>query len=280
MPSPYSELQVMVSMTNSGRGVGSKRVAERFLTSLMRQIASANSLRYEDANEVDSYTRLPHHAHRLHLARDLLHKALAGPSDDTPGHGAIVVELGSATGVGTLPLSERGYRVIASDVEHVVLTAAVARGMPAVLFDATDSFPFREGSVHAIFMGELIEHLFDTAELLMECRRALVNGGYLLITTPNLARLQDRFAFLFGQSPRQIDALHSYRRLHIRPFTLLSLKHALSKCGFDLIDATSNYIGLEFGRGIELESVRLAHYLPHLGSSLIVLAKKTSYQDR
>ncbi|MEU3455198.1 methyltransferase domain-containing protein [Micromonospora sp. NPDC006766] len=63
--------------------------------------------------------------------------------------------------------------------------------MPVCL-DATRSLPFRAGSFAGLVTGELIEHVYDPVALLRECHRVLAPGGLLVLTTPNLATVQDR----------------------------------------------------------------------------------------
>jgi len=55
-------------------------------------------------------------------------------------------------------------------------------GRPLPLFDQC---------LRGIFAGEIIEHLFDPELFLSECHRVLEAQGVLVLTTPNLATLQD-----------------------------------------------------------------------------------------
>jgi hypothetical protein len=101
--------------------------------------------------------------------------------------------------------------------------------------------------------------------------------GYLIITTPNLARLDDRVKFLLGKAPRQIAPLHPYLYLHIRPFTFNLLKTALEACNFTNIILRTNVIVLNFfGKEIKIYSKLFTNLFPTFGSTLIIRAQKSA----
>lgn len=155
------------------------------------------------------------------------------------------------------------------------LKEAEKRGVITTLGDVSEALPYEEGYFDFVFAGEIIEHLLDTKCFLKEIHRVLKPNGYLVITTPNLARIDDRIKLLFGKSPRHTTPIHPYLYLHIRPFTYDSLKNALKLCGFDEIVLRSNMIAVEFNnRKFKLYSDFLAGIFPTLGASLIVRARK------
>lgn len=209
------------------------------------------------------YVTDPYHVLRRAIAARLLAAALAG---GPPGP---VVELGS----GPEPMVAPGARpVLAADLVATALGNAGSGWRPGmVCLDVEAGLALRDGSVAAVVMGELIEHVYDPRALVGECRRVLRPGGVLVLTTPNLAALQDRWRFLRGRSPRQVDALHPYLRLHIRPFTASSLRALLADAGFTGITLRSNVVGWQAGRRW-FQSRLAARLAPGLGGSLIVSA--------
>lgn len=52
-----------------------------------------------------------------------------------------------------------------------------------------------------IFAGEIIEHIYNPDGLISCCLNALKPKGYLVITTPNLACIYNRFFLAFGWTP-------------------------------------------------------------------------------
>jgi SAM-dependent methyltransferase len=213
---------------------------------------------------VRRYVTDPYHVLRRAIAARLLAAALA---DGPPGP---VVELGS----GPEPIVAPGARsVLAADLAATGLgNAGSGRRAGMVCLDVEAGLALRDGSVAAVVMGELIEHVYNPRALVGECHRVLRPGGALVVTTPNLAALQDRWRFLRGRSPRQVDALHPYLRLHIRPFTASSLRALLADAGFTAITVRSNVVGWQVGRRW-LGSRLAARLAPALGGSLIVSAR-------
>jgi len=55
-----------------------------------------------------------------------------------------------------------------------------------------DDFPYPDGEFDVVIFAEIIEHLLnDPCKVLREIRRVLKPGGTLLLTTPNVARLEN-----------------------------------------------------------------------------------------
>lgn len=67
--------------------------------------------------------------------------------------------------------------------------------------------PVEDNFFDVIIAGDIIEHLMDTDVFLQELRRVLRPGGYLLITTPNIAWWWNRLRLLFGKVPANIASV-------------------------------------------------------------------------
>ena len=70
---------------------------------------------------------------------------------------------------------------------------------------ASGPLPFEDGAFGAVFAGEIIEHLVDTAGFLAELHRVLAPGGVAVITTPNLASFENRVRMLLGRYPNFVE---------------------------------------------------------------------------
>jgi SAM-dependent methyltransferase len=227
---------------------------------------AANLDTYEAASTVTSYIADRYHAVRRELATALLHAAL--DADDAPDGGVLEIGSGAESLLGD---SDGGRPHFCADIAVDALRSA--KGALAC-FDVTRPLPLADESLAAIVLGELIEHLFYPKPVLAEFRRTLRPGGVLVITTPNLATLQDRVRFIAGRSPRQVDAAHPYLFLHIRPFTASSLRDLLEGCGFEVLALRSNFVGWRRRNGRWWEFRLLAKLAPSIGGSLIVSARR------
>jgi len=171
------------------------------------------------------------------------------------------------------------------------------RGVQVVRGDAESVFlPFKSGVMDTVFMGGVIEYLFDPDHLLLEIRRVMKPGGSLVLTTQNLACLINRGILLLGFQPFHTHA--SFRHggagkifssrfdecgPNIRPFTLRALSELLRLNGFEVVKLT----GLPFGvfrrhGGIMTRLFhlmdRIASRKASLASTLIAHARSPSKQ--
>lgn len=80
---------------------------------------------------------------------------------------------------------------------------------------------------------EVIEHMVDTDFFLKECYAYLKKGGYLLLTTPNINNLRNRFGVFMGKYPNFLE----YRNVihHVRLYNPDVLKEHLKKHHFKII---------------------------------------------
>lgn len=231
------------------------------------QARAANATCYAVPDVTGTYAEDPYHAVRRSIAARLLQSAADLPAAP-PGP---LLEIGT----GARPMLDDVFTDrprIAADLALPVLEYQ-AKGS-RVCLDATRPLPFAAGSVAGVVVGELIEHVFYPDALIREVVRVLAPGGVLVLTTPNLATLPDRLRFLFGYSPRQVDPLHPYLHLHIRPFTVRQLRRLLRQCGLEPGAVRSNFVGLQLGRDRWLLSRTLARLFPGLGGSLVVSARR------
>jgi len=116
--------------------------------------------------------------------------------------------------------------------EHRAVPIAVGTLESAHLGDSPGGG--RYGAFHA---SHVIEHVPDPRAFLEGAHQRLVDGGYLVIVTPNTAGLQAR---LFGARWRSAIADH------VNLFSKRNLLRLIRECGFDPV-ATQTWGGLGIG---------------------------------
>jgi 2-polyprenyl-3-methyl-5-hydroxy-6-metoxy-1,4-benzoquinol methylase len=140
-----------------------------------------------------------------------------------------VLDLGTASGFLGRLLAGRGHTVVG--VESDPEAAAAARPHYAALHlgDLERLAPLPEAPFDVVIAGDVLEHLADPPAALDRAVAQLAPGGRLLVSVPNVAFVQVRFALLLGRfeyAPRGI-----LDRTHLRFFTRRSLLALLRGAG-------------------------------------------------
>ena len=148
---------------------------------------------------------------------------------------AVVLEAGCGEGYGADLLARRARLVCGLDYDR--LTAAhVAAAYPRVraVRGNLAGLPVRSSTVDVVANLQVIEHLWDQAGFLRECRRVLRPDGRLLLTTPN------RLTF----SPGRDTPLNPF---HTKELSAAELDELVRAAGFSV----ELLAGLHHGPGLD-----------------------------
>lgn len=119
--------------------------------------------------------------------------------------------------------------------------------MPFRHFNVEDGrFPFDDQAFDVVLFCEIIEHLLnDPLKVLAEIKRVLKPGGTIVITTPNVARLENIARIASGKNISDRYSGHGPYGRHNREYTRREIVSLLEFCGFHPeIDFTANvYFG-------------------------------------
>jgi SAM-dependent methyltransferase len=119
---------------------------------------------------------------------------------------------------------------------------------------SSDVIPFDENMFDVVMCGEVIEHIFDTENMLKEIHRVLKPGGTLIISTPNLSSFLNRIFIFLGMQPlcTEVSSRNSgfgnpFRKNrspagHIRNFTAGSLTDILTYNNFSITENKSTHV--------------------------------------
>ena len=99
----------------------------------------------------------------------------------------------------------------------------------------TDSFPYEDNFFDVVLFCEVIEHLLsDPVHALTEIRRVLKPGGDLIVTTPNVARLDNVRKIIAGENVYDPYSGHGPYGRHNREYTQVDLFNLLTSNGFTI----------------------------------------------
>jgi 2-polyprenyl-3-methyl-5-hydroxy-6-metoxy-1,4-benzoquinol methylase len=172
----------------------------------------------------------------LHLREAFLLDGLREAASRQPaGEPLRVLDVGCGEGRLTAEVAQQGHTVVGVDVAEEPLRRAREQhaGLDVRLIDVDGDWPLADASFDAVWAGETIEHVADTAAWLSEARRVLRSGGSLLASTPAHGRLT---MLALALSPRRMDEHFDPRADHLRFYTRRTLQALLADFGFERID--------------------------------------------
>jgi ubiquinone/menaquinone biosynthesis C-methylase UbiE len=144
--------------------------------------------------------------------------------------GERVLDLGCGAGRFVAALREAGAEPVGVELAEAALDRARANAPGADLRLVADdgSLPLEHASVDLVWCSEVLEHVPDTAHLLLEVRRVLRPGGRLLVTVPDHPRVRTALKAL-----TRFEAHFDPLGQHVRFYTRRSLSATLEHAGFE-----------------------------------------------
>jgi 2-polyprenyl-3-methyl-5-hydroxy-6-metoxy-1,4-benzoquinol methylase len=151
-----------------------------------------------------------------------------------------VLDVGCGEGRFAAELGKTGAEVVGIDVAAEPLRRARERYPELDLrqISAEGAWPLEDASFDAVWAGEVIEHVADTAGWLSELRRVLRSGGVLLLSTPDHGRLR---MLGWALAPRAFATHFDPRADHLRFYTRRTLSELLEDFGFQ--DVAVRHVG-------------------------------------
>jgi len=134
-----------------------------------------------------------------------------------------ILDVGGGNGFVSMGLRQAGFDVALIEPGPAGARNAKKRGIETVICATTDTAGVKQGSVPAIGLFDVIEHISDAVAFLRTVRSLLVSGGMLYATVP---------AFNFLWSKEDVDAGH------VRRYTLDRIGDTLSRAGLDVLFAS------------------------------------------
>ncbi|HTY54948.1 MAG TPA: class I SAM-dependent methyltransferase [Candidatus Binataceae bacterium] len=171
-------------------------------------------------------------------AREIIAGVMSLTADLEP-RAARALDVSCRNGEVLMALAARGFEVRGSRFE---------RGLPLIEgipidegVDLTRALPYPDQSFDLVVLTEVIEHLENHRAAISELSRVLRPGGRLILTTPNIMRLDSRLGFalsgLHKVKRRQIPLdtpIEQAHRYHNYPITFALLYYLLHVNGLRL----------------------------------------------
>jgi len=152
--------------------------------------------------------------------------------------------IGDASGKISLNIGVGPYQLIKGALTLDILPEL----KPDILYDLNNTkekIPLEDNSIDIIIAGEVIEHIRYPIFFLDECRRILKEGGKMVLSTPNICSLKNRFKMFFGQLPQHC-CYPIYERKenhgHVKDFNLDTLKKLFKSTNLKLEKVRTNGI--------------------------------------
>jgi SAM-dependent methyltransferase len=178
-------------------------------------------------------------AERASLFRGLLDRlaALGLGSLDRPR----LLDVGGGGGhLAALGLARR-WVTVSTDLGHPACAAARV-GAPAVQADGA-RLPFRDGTVHAVTLVNVVDQARDPAAILREAHRVLVAGGLLALRVPNARfhRAWVRLLISLGPLARS-RGWDTYPIVHHFALTPAGLRRLAERTGFRVLEVGNSVV--------------------------------------
>jgi SAM-dependent methyltransferase len=116
---------------------------------------------------------------------------------------AVMLDCGCHAGLNARKRADAKHMkaVVGIELNAFVAQEALQRGLWVMQADLNRPIPLVTGSVDAVMVSDVLEHLVATETFVRELHRVLKPGGYAVISTPNLASWHNISALLLGLQP-------------------------------------------------------------------------------
>lgn len=199
--------------------------------------------------------------------------------EDNYHQGKSFLELGSFRGYMMIAASLIGYKVSGVDLNKYVDEIRELcdkynfTNLPLDL--ETNILPFSDDSFDVIVFSEVLEHLnFHPGQVFSEIARVLKKNGVLIVTTPNLSRLNNIVKLIFNQSINAEIDQRFHEMTHYREYTSQEIVYLMKRAGLHNIKTSFIYFKYpDLGYKVAISDF-ISHIFPKKKRDLCVIGKK------
>jgi SAM-dependent methyltransferase len=166
-------------------------------------------------------------------------------------------------------LKKKNIYGVGLDISEVAVNKCAAKGVEARKYDFVNKqLPYNNNSFEYVLLLDVLEHLYDPLNLLLEAKR--VASQYIIISVPNFNALPSRLQMLRGGIPEN----NKHRQGHIYWFNYKILEGMIIETGLFIGEIRINTFW-ENKKIIRFFTRNLSVLFPDLfGLSYVVKAKK------
>jgi len=147
--------------------------------------------------------------------------------------GRYLLDVGCGDGSFAELVADRYDAIYGVDINRRALAVAMLKGVRVCKLNLNQlGLPFPDNEFDTVTCLDVIEHVFEPAELIREMARVLKPSGTLLISTPNIRYWRHiRSLLLYGKFPKTSGDSEGYDGGHLHYFTFRDLVELLQACG-------------------------------------------------
>lgn len=168
-----------------------------------------------------------------YFAEEELVRRIAGAVLSGSSVNSKVLDIGCGDGRFINYLSRAGLESVGIEFSIEALKKAKERNLSVCLADG-HFLPFRDETFDIITCIEVLEHIFNYADVLAEMKRVCKKQGKMILVVPNFMRLVNRYLMVVGLYPDMPE--------HIHHFTFTSFKQTLEQNGLKIEDLSGDFV--------------------------------------
>lgn len=134
--------------------------------------------------------------------------------------------------------------VVLVDSSEVATEQALAHNIRVVVADVSQKLSFADDYFDIVILKDILEHVYNPIDVLLEAKRIVKKGGHIIISLPNHFYFPFRLRILFGGNLIWKSLLHNHTKdfeewdyMHIRFFTWTGVKKMLKLANLKIIKA-------------------------------------------
>lgn len=148
---------------------------------------------------------------------------------------SIILDVGCGPGIlgKVLKKQKKDFICDGVDIDKSFLKQAKKYYRNLYCFDLDQDFSFGRAKYDYIVFGDILEHLKRPDLVLKKFKKYLKKDGKVIISLPNIARLENRLNLLLGKfNYQECGIMH---RDHLRFFTLKTGKELIEEANFEVV---------------------------------------------